>query len=97
MLEFVGGWPLPVFVISAFIYWSNEDNEHDIGTQFLLLPLAFLPFSIIGTMLQEQAFNLSKFMIYPLIIIPAGYMYVTPWVLFVYVFTKLKLVIVDDY
>lgn len=97
VLEFVGGWPLPVFIVSAYIYWTNEDNDNDMGAQFLMLPLAYLPFSIVGTMLQNQAIDLSKFFIYPLIIIPAGYLYVTPWVVFVWVFSKLKLVVVDDY
>lgn len=97
VLEYIGGWSLPVFVVTVFMYWMNEDADHDIGKQFMLLPLAFLPFVIVGTTLQDLSLNLSKFLIYPLVVIPVGYLYIFPWMLFVWVFTKLRLVVTDEY
>lgn len=97
VLEYIGGWPLPVFVITMFMYWMAGDNAGDINTQFLLLPLAYLPFSIIGSMLQAQSFEPIKILTHPLVIIPSGYLYLLPWIIFVWLFTKLKLVVDDEH
>lgn len=95
--EYIGGWPLPVFVITVFMYWIGDNDGKDIGKQFLLLPFIFLPFSIVGSMLQERSFEVIKFITHPLVVIPSGYLYIFPWVLFVWVFVKLKLVVTDEY
>lgn len=91
-LEYWGGWPLPVFIITVFIYWAAEYDEESIARQFLLLPLAYVPFSVFGTMLERLEFDASLLYLHPLILIPTGYLYVLPWVVFVWVFSKLRLV-----
>ncbi len=93
LLEFVGGWPLPMFVVTVFAYWIMDDDEKDMGVQFLMLPLVFVPFSIVGHTLVHRAFDVTTLYIHPLVLLPAGYLYVLPWMLFVWVFTKLKLVV----
>ncbi|MGE0755329.1 MAG: hypothetical protein AB7L92_09265 [Alphaproteobacteria bacterium] len=94
-LEYIGGWPLPVFVITVFMYWLADDNGKVIDKQFLLLPFVYLPFSIIGSMLAAREFMPEKLLIHPLVVLPSGYLYILPWVLFVWVFIKLKLVVTE--
>lgn len=95
-LEFMGGWPLPVFVVTVFMYWMADDNGKDIGKQFMLLPFFYVPFCVAGTMIQAGAFLPDKLLVQPLIIVSMGYLYVFPWVLFVWTFVKLRLVVTDD-
>lgn len=92
--EFIGSWALPVYLITAYMYWLGGDEDNDIEKQFLLLPLAYIPFSILGqVLLSGGEFSVSLLWTHPLVIIPAGYLYVFPWVIFVRVFCKLRLVI----
>ncbi|MFO0388900.1 MAG: hypothetical protein ACK502_04170 [Alphaproteobacteria bacterium] len=92
--EFLGSYSLPVFLVTAFMYWLSDDDEKDIEKQFMLLPMAYIPFSLIGHVLVTGGeFNTSLLWTHPLVIIPAGYLYIFPWVIFVRVFCKLRLVI----
>jgi hypothetical protein len=92
MVDLFGGWPLPVFVGTVLCYWIGAEEEN-IDGQFLLLPLAYLPFLIIGKALVSFSFDSAMLYMYPLVIIPIGYLYIFPWVLFVRVFDKLRLVV----
>ncbi len=92
--EFIGSLALPVFLLTAYMYWLSDDDEKDIEKQFMLLPLAYIPFSIIGqVLLSGGEFHSSMLYTHPLVIIPAGYLYIFPWLIFVRVFCKLRLVI----
>lgn len=91
--EFVGGWAMPVFVGTVLCYWSMDyGDEKDLGHQFILLPLVYAPFTVIGHFLETFQLDTSTFYAYPLIVIPCGYLYVLPWVLCIWVFSKLKIV-----
>lgn len=92
-LEFVGGWPFVVFVGTVICYWRMDEDHDAIDKQFFLLPLVYVPFSIIGTALTNLSFDASTLYSHPLVIIPGGYMYLLPWILFVWVFTKLRLLV----
>jgi hypothetical protein len=91
-LQFVGGWSLPLFIITIFSYWLAEHDEEGISDQFLMLPIAFVPFTIIGDILLTQQFNASNLYVHPLIVIPAGYIYVFAWVILIRVLDKMRLV-----
>ena len=91
-LNYWGGWPLPVFIITVFAYWYIEYDEETISRQFLLLPLAYAPFSVFGTMLTRLEFDASLFSIHPLVVIPIGYLYILPWALAARMFEKFRLV-----
>lgn len=91
-LEFIGGWALPVFIITVYSYWTIDQDVDAISSQFLMLPIVYVPFTIVANILTHWTFDGSLFYIHPLIVIPAGYVYVFPWVAFVWVFSKLRLV-----
>lgn len=91
--EFLGGWALPVFTGSVFAFWLIDYDDEAIAAQFLLLPLVYAPFSIIGAWLANWHFDVTLLFIHPLVVIPVGYLYVFPWVLFVAVFARLRLVV----
>jgi hypothetical protein len=91
--EFFGGWPLPVFTLTVMVYWSSDGEAETIESQFYLLPLAYVPFSVFGTMLVNREFDAALFYIHPFVLIPAGYLYLLPWILFVRVFNKLNLLL----
>lgn len=92
-LEYWGGWPLPVFVITVLSYWTAEYDEEVISRTFLLLPIAYVPFSVFGTMLTKLEFNASLLYLHPLVLIPTGYLYILPWVIFVWILEKMRLVL----
>jgi hypothetical protein len=92
IVEFFGGWPLPVFIGAVLCYWIGADEEN-IDAQFMLLPLVYAPFLVIGTALVNQSFDLSTLYSYPVAAILIGYLYIFPWVVFVRVFDKLHLVV----
>ena len=91
-VDFVGGWPLPVFICTVLIYWSMEADADTMSKQFLLLPIVYVPFSIVGNALSRFTIDTSTLYAYPLVLLPAGYLYILPWVCFIWIFTKLHLV-----
>lgn len=91
-MQLVGGWPFPIFIATVLVYWTLDEDDKDLGHQFLLLPLAYVPFAIIFTALFSRSFDISTLYSDPLVIIPFGYLYLLPWVICIWVFDKLRLV-----
>jgi len=91
LVDLFGGWPLPVFIGTVLCYWVGGDEE-DISGQFLMLPLAYIPF-LIGGAAIAKGFEVSMLYTYPLIAVPIFYLYIFPWVVFIKVFDKLRLVV----
>jgi hypothetical protein len=91
-LEFMQAWTLVVFTATVFFYWTTDLDDEAVASQFLLLPMIYVPFSIIGTWLSNLNFDPTLLYSHPLIIIPVGYLYLLPWIVFVWVFSKLRLV-----
>lgn len=89
---FLGGWVFPAFVALVLVYWMLEEDKSAIPTQFLLLPLAYIPFSIIGFTLAHAEFQTSYLYVNTLIILTFGYLYVLLWMGMVALFEKLRLV-----
>lgn len=92
-IKYWGGWPLPVFIVTVIVYWMADFDEIAIPHQFLLLPIAYVPFSVFGTMLVNREFDVTLLYFHPLVLIPTGYLYLFPWIVFVWVFDKLGLVV----
>ena len=92
LVEMFGGWALPFFVGTVLCYWIGGDEE-DIGGQFLLLPIAYVPFLIAARTISAAEFDPAMLYAYPLVVIPVGYLYLFPWVVFIKVFDKLRLVV----
>lgn len=92
VVELFGGWSLPIFVGTVMCFWLGADEE-DIDSQFLLLPLGYIPFLMIGAWVSKGSFEVTTLYSYPLMVILIGYLYVLPWVVFVRVFDKLHLVV----
>lgn len=90
---FLSGWPLAVFTGVVLFYWVASGELETVHKQFPLLPLAFVPFSILGTMLISFKFDVSTLYVHPLIIIPAGYLYIFPWLILVWVMKKIGIII----
>ncbi len=95
LARFFGGWALPLFVIAVITYWlaAREQDDDNLPAQFALLPIAYVPFCMVGEMLRTLSFDVSMLYIYPLVLIPAGYLYLFPWLVFVWVFSKLRLIL----
>ena len=91
-IAYVGGWAMPVFVASVFLFWITEQENADIPKQFLLLPITYVPFSIIGTVLQTAEFQVSYLYVQPLVILPFGYLYVSFWTIFIWLLGKINIV-----
>jgi hypothetical protein len=91
-IDFIGNWALPVFAATAIIYWITDTDDSDISKQFLLLPIAYIPFSIVGMVLKTASFQLSYLYVHPLVILPFGYFYVFTWALLVWILSKLRIV-----
>jgi hypothetical protein len=91
LVEMFGGWALPVFIGTVLSYWVGGDEE-DIGGQFLVLPLFYVPFLLVGNAIT-QGFTISMLYTYPLVVIPVGYLYLFPWITFLKVFDRLRLVV----
>ena len=91
--DFMGGWVFPAFIAIVLIYWIIAEDKSCIPTQFMLLPLAYIPFSIFGFTLAHAKFEFSYLYTNPLIILAFGYTYVLVWAAIVWVFDKLRLVV----
>lgn len=90
--EYIGSWALPVFVVVVILYWLSNQDETMIRTHFYSLPVAYVPFSIIGTTLANASFEVSYLIAQPLIILTFGYFYILIWAALIWVFEKLRLV-----
>jgi hypothetical protein len=90
--KFFGGYVIFVFVFSVIMYWGMHVDDTSIGLQFLLLPIAYVPFSIVGKVLETAQFEVRMLWIHPLIILPFGYVYVAFWKTLIWLFEKLRLV-----
>ncbi|MBY0406348.1 MAG: hypothetical protein K2Q01_01550 [Rickettsiales bacterium] len=90
--EFAGSWAMPVFVCGVLIYWFTHEDESGIPMQFLLLPIFYIPLSILGAILVNAEFRLTYLWVHPLIILPFGYLYVSLWTILIWLLEKLRLV-----
>ena len=91
-LMYIGGWAYPIFVATMFGYWLIEHDDDAVASQFLLLPIAYVPFSIAVTMISRLQADFTLFYVQPLVIIPIGYIYVIFWVVLLWILEKIKLV-----
>lgn len=95
-LKFIGGWPLPVFVITVISFWTLEqsysDDEEVLEYQFWLLPIMYVPFTVIGDFLITRELHAMNLFAHPVVIIPFGYMYVFMWSVFMRVMSRFRLV-----
>lgn len=93
LVEYLKGWPFPVFVLTVFAYWMTEYHEPEaIAHQFLLLPIVYIPFLIVGRALETWNFTQDMYMVYPVMVLLGGYAYVLPVVALVWVLDRLRLV-----
>lgn len=90
--QFMGSWALPVFVVTVLAYWAFHRDEGLIPMQFLILPIAYVPFSIVGEILSTAEAHLSYIWVHPLVILPFGYFYVSFWTIFIWLLEKLRIV-----
>ncbi len=88
---FIGGWVFPVFVALVLVFWLLEEDKSKISMQFLLLPLAYIPFSILGFTLVHADFEVSYLYVNTLIILTFGYIYILFWGGIMMLFQKLGL------
>ncbi len=91
-LTYLGSWSYPIFAATMFGYWLMEHEDEAVASQFLLLPIAYVPFSIAVTMISRMQVELSLLYIHPLVIIPVGYVYIAFWYIFVWLLEKIRLV-----
>ena len=91
-IEYIGNWALPVFVGATFFFWVTERGDADISKHFLLLPIAYVPFNIVGTVLKTAEFHFSYLYVQPLVILTFGYIYVSLWAVLVWLLGKLHIV-----
>ena len=91
-IAYMGNWALPVFVVAVLVFWMTEQDGMDIPKQFLLLPIVYVPFSIVGATLATAEFQFSYLYVHPLIILTFGYIYVLYWVILVWLLGKLRIV-----
>jgi hypothetical protein len=89
--EFMGSWALIFYIGAVLIFWATEEDDSGIPMQFLLLPIAYVPFSIIGAILMNAEFRFNYLWIHPLIILPFGYLYVSLWTILIWLFDKLRI------
>lgn len=87
-VSYVGNWALPVFVAAVLVFWVLEQGSADIPTQFLLLPIVYVPFSIVGMTLKTADFQFAYLYVHPLVILPFGYIYVAFWAMIVWLLGK---------
>jgi len=92
-VQFIGGWAYPVFVGTVICRWVMDEDGESLPLQFLMLPLVYAPFAIVGEVLTHAEFHASMLYTFPLVIIPFGYIYVFAWVIFIWVVEKLRLVL----
>ncbi len=94
--NYFGLWPLSVFTVTVLCYWMKEIAEtggESLGAQFVLLPIAYVPFSFFYEILSKFHFEASMLYAHPLVVIPVWYLYLFPWYVFLWVFGKLHLVV----
>lgn len=95
-LLFIGGWPLPVFILTVIAFWAIETGHNDddemFEHQFWLLPLMYVPFTVVGDILLTREFHLMNLFAHPVVIIPFGYVYVLMWSIFIRVMYRFRLV-----
>jgi hypothetical protein len=93
-LELIGGWIFPFFVATSWGYWYLDDTEgKEPGGMFVLLPLIYVPFAIIGSVLVSGHFDVMTLFSYPVVILIFGYLYVFPWMFCIWVFSKTGVVL----
>lgn len=93
-MTFIGGWPYPVFVATVISWWVMDEDSDHIPHQFLLLPLIYVPFTVLGDILLSGGeVRTTNFFVYPLLILPFGYVYIFAWVVIIWLLEKLRLVL----
>ena len=88
--DFMGSWALPVFVAVVIVFWAFNHDDGLIPMQFLILPIAYIPFSIIGEILSTAQFHFNYLWVHPLVILPFGYLYVSFWTIFLWFLEKIR-------
>ena len=91
-ITYMGSWALLVFVAAVMLFWMTEEDTANIAKQFLLLPIAYVPFSIVGMTLATADFQVAYLYVHPLVILPFGYLYVAFWLLLIWLLGKLHIV-----
>jgi|GEM_PF-2566258 len=91
-LNLVAGWGYPVFVITIMSYWLMGAEDETVSQQFLLLPLAYVPFAMVADILINMEVNVKIFYTYPFVIIPFGYIYVFFWIVVIWLLGKIRIV-----
>ena len=90
--QFIGNWAYPAFAGAVVCRWMTDEDGDSIPLQFLLLPLFYVPFTIIGDTLAHAEFHLTSLYTFPLVIIPFGYIYIFTWMTFIWAAEKTGLV-----
>lgn len=88
--ELLASWTPGFFILTVYVHWFTQVEHEDIGGEFVLLPLAYAPFAVIGHFLQIRGFEASALYAYPIIVIICGYLYIFPWVVFAWILGKLS-------
>ena len=91
-IDYMGSWALLVFVAAVMLFWMTEEDATNIARQFWLLPIAYVPFSIVGMILETAQFHFSYLYVHPLIILPFGYLYMSLWALLIWLLGKAHIV-----
>jgi hypothetical protein len=95
-VQFIGGWALPCFVITVMSFWlleSFHDDEDTLMHQFLLVPLMYIPFTIITDFIVTLNFNPMNLFAHPVVIVPFGYIYIGIWLVFIKTMHHFRLVV----
>ncbi len=92
-ISLIGNWSLPVFIITVGCYWNMQEDHDTMPQQFLMLPFVYIPFVIVGDYLYNGIFQASSFYVYPLLVLPFGYLYIFAWALFIWIMEKTRLVL----
>lgn len=87
-----GGWPFPLFVFTVICFWIQEQTPSSITFQFLVLPIAFIPFLIVARAVGAWYIDNDTLYAYPMAIILAGYAYLLPWALLTWFLSAMGLV-----
>lgn len=90
--QFIGGWVFPFYIIAVIAFWCAEEDDTRIGQQFMLLPLGYIPFTILGFTLVNADFQVSYLYVHPIVIITFGYLYVLTWTFFMWLLGKFGII-----